>query len=250
MCSSPFRHLRCSQSETKRLQSEASHLSVVGSRSVTTPLFGSGTWKNSKNFGCKSTRSLGQSAHNLLVANSLLKSSSNKLRDRVTDKSKLFASSSPLSKNGSFPLKLPFSTNNKTLHLSETEKIVEQRRVDLMLRLLTVMDGISHLKGVLIVTTSKNPTLLDPALLRPGRFEKLINLKLPNKKKRIELLKLEIQKIGYTNPMPWEYFGTETQNMTGTQISSAINHSAFRADRKSTRLNSSHSGESRMPSSA
>lgn len=116
----------------------------------------------------------------------------------------------------------------------ETEKIIEQRRLDLMLRLLTVMDGISHLKGVLIVTTSKNPSSLDPALLRPGRFEKFINLKLPNKKRRIELLKVHTSKIGHTIPMPWEYLGTETQNMTGTAISDAINHSAFQAIIQST----------------
>ena len=116
----------------------------------------------------------------------------------------------------------------------ETEKIVEQRRVDLMLRLLTVMDGISGLNGVLIVTTSKNPSKLDPALLRPGRFEKLIHLKSPTKKKRISLLKRECARLGHTNFMPWEYFGRQTQDMTGTDIASAVNHSAFRAIVQST----------------
>ena len=125
-----------------------------------------------------------------------------------------------------------FSDN--VLQISETERLIEQRRTDLMLRLLTVMDGITHFNGVLIVTTSKNPALLDAALLRPGRFEKLINLELPNKKKRIALLKLETAKIGRTNLMPWEYFGTQTQNMTSIEISSAVNHSAFRAIIQST----------------
>ena len=119
-------------------------------------------------------------------------------------------------------------------HLSDAEKIVEQRRVDLMLRLLTVMDGISHLDRVLIVTTSRNPRSLDPALLRPGRFEKAIHLNLPTKKQRIELLKVETTKIGHTNPIPWEYFGTQTKAMSNTEISSAVNHSAFRAILQST----------------
>ena len=123
---------------------------------------------------------------------------------------------------------------NNGLQRSETETFIEQRRVDLMLRLLTVMDGITDLSGVLIVTTSKNPASLDPALLRPGRFEKLINLELPNKKKRIELLKMETAKIGHTDFMPWEFFGTQTQDMTGAEISSAVNHSAFRAIIQST----------------
>ena len=120
------------------------------------------------------------------------------------------------------------------VHSKETDKMIEQRRLDLMLRLLTVMDGISHLKGVLIVTTSKNPSSLDPALLRPGRFERFINLKLPNKKRRIELLKVHTSKIGHTNPMPWEYLGAETENMNGTSIAEAVNHSAFRAIIQST----------------
>ena len=123
---------------------------------------------------------------------------------------------------------------NEVVHLSDTEKIVEQRRVDLMLRLLTVMDGITDFDGVLIVTTSKNPASLDPALLRPGRFEKLISLKRLNKKKRIELLKVETAKIGHTNPMPWGYLGVQTEDMTGTEISSVVNHSAFRAIIQST----------------
>ena len=121
-----------------------------------------------------------------------------------------------------------------TLIVPETEKLIEQRRLDLMLRLLTVMDGISHLKGVLIVTTSKNPSSLDPALLRPGRFEKFINIKLPNKKRRIELLKVHTSKIGHSNPIPWENLGVETENMTGAAIADAINHSAFRAIIEST----------------
>ena len=129
---------------------------------------------------------------------------------------------------------MPFGNAPGALPVPETEKIIEQRRLDLMLRLLTVMDGISHLKGVLIVTTSKNPSSLDPALLRPGRFEKFINLKLPNKKRRIDLLKLHTSKIGHSIPMPWEYLGTETQNMTGTAISDAINHSAVQAIIQST----------------
>nr|YP_010732345.1 cell division protein [Polulichloris maxima]WDY13259.1 cell division protein [Polulichloris maxima] len=126
------------------------------------------------------------------------------------------------------------SKGNLNSIVTETEKIIEQRRLDLMLRLLTVMDGISHLKGVLIVTTSKNPSSLDPALLRPGRFERFIHLKSPNKKRRIEFLKIHTSKIGHTNSMPWGYLGEKTKNMSGVAISDAINHSAFRSIIKST----------------
>ena len=141
------------------------------------------------------------------------------------------STNSTLSANTSVESRDKTSSNSIT---SETEKTLNQRRLDLMLRLLTVMDGISHLKGVLIVTTSKNPGSLDPALLRPGRFERFINLKLPSKKRRIQLLKMQTSKIGHTNFMPWEYLAEETENMSGASISNAINHSAFKAIIQST----------------
>ena len=72
------------------------------------------------------------------------------------------------------------------------------RRVDLMLRLLTVMDGLHHLNGVVIITTSKNTATLDPALLRPGRFDRLIHLTLPNHEDRMELFKVKTS--GFTRP--------------------------------------------------
>ena len=103
------------------------------------------------------------------------------------------------------------------------------RRVDLMLRLLTVMDGLHHLNGVVIITTSKNTATLDPALLRPGRFDRLIHLTLPNPEHRMELFKVKTKELGHIDQMPWEYLSRRTENMGGTDIVSAINYSALRA---------------------
>jgi AAA+ superfamily predicted ATPase len=103
------------------------------------------------------------------------------------------------------------------------------RRVDLMLRLLTVMDGLHHLNGVVIITTSKNTATLDPALLRPGRFDRLIHLTLPNHEHRMELFKVKTKGLGYTDQMPWEYLSLQTANMGGADIVSAINYSILRA---------------------
>jgi ATP-dependent Zn protease len=105
------------------------------------------------------------------------------------------------------------------------------RRVDLMLRLLTVMDGLQHLNGVVIITTSKNSATLDPALLRPGRFDRLIHLTLPNHENRVELFKAKTRQLGHTQQMPWEYLSLRTakDNMGGADILSAINYSILRA---------------------
>ena len=115
------------------------------------------------------------------------------------------------------------------------------RRVDLMLRLLTVMDGLHHLNGVVIITTSKNTATLDPALLRPGRFDRLIHLTLPDYEQRMELFKARTRALGHTNNLPLdkhssllsvdelEYLSLRTANMSAADIVSAINYSTLRA---------------------
>nr|YP_010732083.1 cell division protein [Massjukichlorella minus]WDY12997.1 cell division protein [Massjukichlorella minus] len=119
--------------------------------------------------------------------------------------------------------------NNSTFTTYLQNQESEGIRINLLLQLLTEMDGIKALNGVVIIATSEQPSLLDPALLRPGRFDKRINLQLPNHEKRIQLFKTETQKIGAANSMPWDYFGIRTANMSGIDILSAINHSAIRA---------------------
>ena len=78
-----------------------------------------------------------------------------------------------------------FADRQPQLQSPDDQATSQGRRVDLMLRLLTVMDGLHHLNGVVIITTSKNTATLDPALLRPGRFNRLIHLTLPNHEHRL-----------------------------------------------------------------
>lgn len=115
------------------------------------------------------------------------------------------------------------------LALAQDSEDFKRRRLNLMLRLLTEMDGSLPFNGVVIVATSERPALLDPALLRAGRFDRRIHLSLPNQERRIQLFKRETQKIGHMQSMPWEYLGVRTTNMSVADISAAINHSAIRA---------------------
>nr|WDY12854.1 cell division protein [Chloroidium sp. KL-2023a] len=115
----------------------------------------------------------------------------------------LACSASPSTRSFAHPIEAKVSESTEpTLHPSgvtgtplwQSQSPHEQstsqgRRVDLMLRLLTVMDGLHHLNGVVIITTSKNTATLDPALLRPGRFDRVIHLTLPNHEQRVELFK-------------------------------------------------------------
>jgi AAA+ superfamily predicted ATPase len=107
--------------------------------------------------------------------------------------------------------------------------IIDGRSVDIMLRLLTVIDGLQDLKNVVVITTSKTNSTLDPALLRPGRFDRVIHLTLPNHENRIELFKAKTRELGHTHKMPWEYLSVRTANMGGADIVAAINYSVLRA---------------------
>ena len=130
-----------------------------------------------------------------------------------------------------------FPTNDKNLDTTELtdvsvyqdKKETEVRRVNLLLRLLTEIDGPRSLNGVVLIATTNRPAVLDPALLRPGRFEKMIYLTLPNHQKRIDLFKLHTKKIGSVKRMPWDYLASRTADMSGADIAGAINHSAIRA---------------------
>ena len=106
---------------------------------------------------------------------------------------------------------------------------IDRTRVNLMLRLLTEMDSIRVKTGVIVVATAQQPSILDPALLRPGRFERKVHLRMPNHKTRIALFKVKTEKLGHENQMPWQYLATRTSNMSVADIAAAINHSAIRA---------------------
>nr|YP_010732233.1 cell division protein [Watanabea sichuanensis]WDY13147.1 cell division protein [Watanabea sichuanensis] len=121
------------------------------------------------------------------------------------------------------------TTHLKDVSIHQKKKETEVTRVNLLLRLLTEIDGLRPLNGVVLIATTNRPAVLDPALLRPGRFEKIIHLQLPSHKKRIDLFKLHTKKIGSVEKMPWDYLATRTADMSGADIASAINQSAIRA---------------------
>ena len=79
-------------------------------------------------------------------------------------------------------------------HLDKQEAKQEQLR--LLMQFLIELDGLQSRKGVIVIGATNRPNVLDPALTRPGRFEKIINLELPGKQKRIEILKLYSQNLG------------------------------------------------------
>ncbi len=115
-------------------------------------------------------------------------------------------------------------TNDEQMHTKE-----RGNKLNIVLRLLTILDGITQSSGVVTVATARNLTNLDPALLRPKRFDRKIYLSLPNQQDRVQLFKIQTQSIGHIQEMPWNYLSLRTESMSAADIKSAINYSLFRA---------------------
>ena len=68
-------------------------------------------------------------------------------------------------------------------------------RLALLMQFLMEIDGLKSLQGVVVIGATNRPSVLDPAFIRPGRFEKTLSLQLPDREKRIEILKLYAKKL-------------------------------------------------------
>ena len=68
-------------------------------------------------------------------------------------------------------------------------------RLALLMQFLMELDGLRNLEGVIVIGATNRPRVLDPAFIRPGRFEKTLVLQLPDKQKRIEILKLYASRL-------------------------------------------------------
>ena len=114
-------------------------------------------------------------------------------------------------KSGNKAEKSDRSNINNSENLQNTQKNGEkqksnQEQLTLLMQLLIELDGLKSRKGVLVIGATNRPKVLDPALTRPGRFDRVLNLEFPGKKKRIEILKLYSQNIGL--PLPSASFST------------------------------------------
>ncbi|MGC8547834.1 MAG: AAA family ATPase [Candidatus Micrarchaeia archaeon] len=89
---------------------------------------------------------------------------------------------------------------------------------EVLTTLLTEMDGFLKTPGVLIVGATNAPDLLDPAILRPGRFDKAIYVRLPDQKGREEILKYYFSKLPIAKDIDFEKLAELTQRFSGADI--------------------------------
>ena len=99
-------------------------------------------------------------------------------------------------------------------------------------QLLTEMDGFDASKGVVILAATNRPDTLDPALLRPGRFDRRIPVELPDLKGREEILKVHARKIKVSDDVDFNAIARAASGASGAELANMVNEAALRAVRE------------------
>ena len=103
-------------------------------------------------------------------------------------------------------------------------------------QLLTEMDGFDGSKGVVILAATNRPDSLDPALLRPGRFDRRIPVELPDLQGREEILKVHAKKIKIADNVNFYEIAKAAAGASGAELANIVNEAALRAVRSGRRF--------------
>ena len=103
-------------------------------------------------------------------------------------------------------------------------------------QLLTEMDGFDGSKGVIILGATNRPDVLDPALLRPGRFDRRIPVELPDLQGRIDILKVHAKKIKVADNVNFDVIAKTAAGASGAELANIVNEAALRAVRMGRRI--------------
>ncbi len=98
-------------------------------------------------------------------------------------------------------------------------------------QLLVEMDGFEANEGVIIISATNRPDVLDPALLRPGRFDRQVIVPVPDVKGREQILKVHGQKVPLADDVKWEIIARGTPGFSGADLENMVNEAALLAAR-------------------
>ena len=98
-------------------------------------------------------------------------------------------------------------------------------------QLLTEMDGFDGSKGVVILAATNQPESLDPALLRPGRFDRRVPVELPDLQGRVDILKVHAKKIKIADNVDFNAIARAASGASGAELANIVNEAALRAVR-------------------
>ncbi|AFK23338.1 CDC48 family AAA ATPase [Pyrococcus sp. ST04] len=105
-----------------------------------------------------------------------------------------------------------------------TDRIINQ--------LLTEMDGLVENSGVVVIAATNRPDIIDPALLRPGRFDRLILVPAPDEKARLEIFKVHTRNMPLAEDVSLEELAKKTEGYTGADIAAVCREAAMIAMRR------------------
>ena len=98
-------------------------------------------------------------------------------------------------------------------------------------QLLAEMDGFDSSKGVVLLAATNRPESLDPALLRPGRFDRRVPVELPDLQGRIAILKVHGRRVHIDGDVDWSAIARATAGASGAELANIVNEGALRAVR-------------------
>ncbi len=96
-------------------------------------------------------------------------------------------------------------------------------------QLLTEMDGFDGSKGIIVLAATNQPDTLDPALLRPGRFDRRVPVELPDMQGRVDILKVHAKDVKMAGNINWEAIAKACPGASGAELANMINEAAIRA---------------------
>ncbi len=99
-------------------------------------------------------------------------------------------------------------------------------------QILTEMDGFSPTESVIVLAATNRPDVLDPALLRPGRFDRHVTVDLPTKKGRLEILKVHSRNVPLAPDIDLDRIARSTVGMSGADLANLVNEAALLATRE------------------
>ncbi len=99
-------------------------------------------------------------------------------------------------------------------------------------QLLTEMDGIQELKDVVVIAATNRPDIVDPSLLRPGRFDRLIYVPPPDEKARLEILKVHTRRVPLADDVDLAEIAKETEYYTGADLAALVREAAMNVLRR------------------
>ncbi len=120
-----------------------------------------------------------------------------------------------------------------------TEQVVSQ--------LLTEMNGIENMEGVMVIAATNRPDIIDPALLRPGRFDRLIYVPAPDEKTRLEVLKVHTKAMPLAKDVSMEKLAKQTEGYSGADLEAVVREAglnALRENMKAKEITKKHFDES------